>query len=81
MTTGSKRKSIAFTIGGIALVIAGFVLLKFFPADEGVMEVLPYYFMGIGCGAFGWGGWRASAGAGAAGKSGAGVRAGGGAHG
>ena len=55
MTTGSKRKSIAFTIGGIALVIAGFVLLKFFPADEGVMEVLPYYFMGIGCGAFGWG--------------------------
>ena len=42
MTTGSKRKSIAFTIGGIALVIAGFVLLKFFPADEGVMEVLPY---------------------------------------
>lgn len=55
MTTGSKRKSIAFTIGGIALVIAGFVLLKFFPADEGVMEVLPYYFMGIGCGAFGRG--------------------------
>ena len=55
MTTGSKRKSIAFTIGGIALVIAGFVLLKFFPADEGVMEVLPYYFVGIGCGAFGWG--------------------------
>ena len=38
MTTGRKRKSIAFTIGGIALVIAGFVLLKFFPADEGVME-------------------------------------------
>ena len=55
MTTGRKRKSIAFTIGGIALVIAGFVLLKFFPADEGVMEMLPYYFMGIGCGAFGWG--------------------------
>lgn len=55
MTTGRKRKSIAFTSGGIVLVIAGFVLLRLFPADDGVMQVLPFYCIGIGCGAFGWG--------------------------
>ena len=55
MTTGRKAKYICFTVGGIALVILGFVLIKGFDTSEGVMQVLPFYCIGIGCGAFGWG--------------------------
>lgn len=55
MTTGTKIKHIFITVAGIVLVILGFVLLKGFDTSTGIMEVLPFICIGIGCGAFGWG--------------------------
>lgn len=51
------RKGVFFTLSaiGLALIIAGLCYLKSAGEAQGIMRVLPYYFIGIGCGAFGHG--------------------------
>lgn len=44
-----------WTIGGLLLVGAGFVLLKVLAAPEGFLQALPYVLIGVGCGLFGQG--------------------------
>lgn len=55
MTTGRKAKYVWITIGGIALVVVGLLLLKNYSDSTGIMQVLPFICIGFGCGAFGWG--------------------------
>lgn len=55
MDTGRKAKYVWFTVGGIALAVAGLVLLRNAGDNEGIMQVLPFFCIGFGCGAFGWG--------------------------
>ena len=42
-------------LGGIALAVGGFVLLKFVDTSAGVLLPLPYVMIGLGCGLFGGG--------------------------
>lgn len=51
------KKSVSWvvTVAGALLIAAGFIMLKQITAPQGVMLVLPYICIGIGCGAFGHG--------------------------
>ena len=51
----NKKRYYLFIVMGIAFMLAGFFLLRGFPAAQGVMQVLPFVCIGVGCGAFGWG--------------------------
>ena len=51
----NKKRYYLFTVMGIVLLLTGFFLLRGFPAAQGVMQVLPFVCIGVGCGAFGWG--------------------------
>lgn len=55
MCQQSKTKRYVITIGGIVLIAIGLLLLKYAPDSGGIMQILPYCCLGIGCGAFGWG--------------------------
>lgn len=46
------RDYITLTIG-ILLCIIGFIGLKMLPDAQGILQILPYISIGIGCGAFG----------------------------
>ena len=52
-----KKKSLSITLSivGILLAAGGFVILKTIDSPQGVMRVLPYLILGIGCGVFGHG--------------------------
>lgn len=41
-------------IGGLLLLAAGLLILKT-QVSEGIMQTLPYIFIGVGCGIFGHG--------------------------
>lgn len=41
-------------IGGLLLLVAGLLILKT-QVSEGIMQTLPYIFIGVGCGIFGHG--------------------------
>ena len=43
------------TVIGVALLAAGFILLKIFPIPWGLLRILPYVCIGFGCGIFGHG--------------------------
>ncbi|MDD3229286.1 MAG: hypothetical protein PHY23_10245 [Oscillospiraceae bacterium] len=51
------KKGAAFTLTviGFVLIVAGLCFLKTAGDASGVMRVLPYFMIGIGCGAFGHG--------------------------
>ena len=51
----NKKRYYLFAVMGIVLLLTGFFLLRGFPAAQGVMQVLPFVCIGVGCGAFGWG--------------------------
>ena len=52
-----KKQTISYIVlsVGLGLLIAGFALLKLVAAPQGVLLVLPYICIGVGCGAFGHG--------------------------
>lgn len=50
----SVRNALAI-VGGLGAVVIGFVLLRTMPDASGLMDVLPFVFIGVGCGAFGYG--------------------------
>ena len=52
-----KKKSLSYltVIIGILLLIAGFMLLRLISEAQGIMLVLPYICIGLGCGTFGHG--------------------------
>lgn len=50
-----KKSGVIFTVSGVLLVVIGCVLLKTIPDPSGVMTVLPYVCLGLGCGGFGHG--------------------------
>ncbi|MET0017505.1 hypothetical protein [Oscillibacter sp.] len=51
------KKGVFFTLSviGLVLIAVGLYFAKSAPETQGVMRVLPYYCIGIGCGAFGHG--------------------------
>lgn len=51
------KKGAYFTLSviGFVLIVVGLCYLKSAGEAQGVMRVLPYYCIGIGCGAFGYG--------------------------
>ena len=51
------KKGVFFTLSviGLVLIAVGLYCLKSAAEAQGVMRVLPYYCIGIGCGAFGHG--------------------------
>lgn len=50
-----KMKSTFISILGVLLFAVGLYLMKSFVEPQGIMKVLPYLLIGIGCGAFGHG--------------------------
>ncbi len=52
-----RKETLSYVVAGIgaALLAAGLVLLKMADAQQGIMLVLPYVLIGLGCGAFGHG--------------------------
>lgn len=55
MNTGKKANYVWLTVAGIAIVIVGFILMKDYATSTGVMQVLPFVCIGVGCGCFGLG--------------------------
>lgn len=47
--------SYIYTIIGVLLVATGLILVKNMESTHGLLEVLPYSFIGVGCGIFGHG--------------------------
>lgn len=54
-STKSKMKRYTFIVGGIALIAMDLLLLKYADTSDSFLQVLPFYCIGIGCGAFGYG--------------------------
>ena len=50
-----KRIGMLFVVGGVVLLLCGLIWIKAFPLGDGLMLVLPYIFIGFGCGIFGHG--------------------------
>lgn len=48
-----KRRAVGFTILGLILLAAGFILLKTLQEPQGILVTLPYILVGFGCGIFG----------------------------
>jgi len=51
--SNSSGKSVALTLLGFAILVAGLLLLKLRPEAEGLMLTLPYICVGVGAGIFG----------------------------
>ena len=50
-----RNYDVVKTVVGILLAAIGFVLLRRYADSQGVMAVLPFVCIGVGCGAFGHG--------------------------
>lgn len=50
-----KIKSIVIILSGIIMLAGGLILLKMYTEPQGVMRILPYVLVGLGCGMFGHG--------------------------
>lgn len=55
MKTEMKKADYVITVTGVILLGVGIYMIKAFENAQGVMMSLPYIFLGVGCGIFGYG--------------------------